>query len=86
MLTGRTSVYIDTVKTDNEDDRPQNKHKPPDSVEPSDIVQSVENGGNEGTTNFVLDRSRFGKFIIHFGKFIVTSIVIHKCSIPLLLF
>ena len=67
MLTGRTSVYIDTVKSD--DDPPQQPDVEMESSGSEDEVQdeSLRLQGIEKKKK--LDRTKFGKHIINFGMF-----------------
>ena len=73
ILSGQTSVYIDTIKSDT-DSLTEN---PETSVEVS-MDQNTEDQNTEedditgeSKKNKQLDRSKYGKFIIHFGKFVL---------------
>ena len=64
MLTGRTSVYIDTTKTDED--------PPPEKKEEEEKDKDKEKSGENDDANLMkkkkLDRSNYGKFIINFGE------------------
>ena len=71
MLTGKTSVYIDTVKSDDD---------PPPTLPPEvnmDSSDSDEEGQDDESLTLQglehkkkkLDRSKFGKHMIHFGRY-----------------
>ena len=67
ILSGQTSVYIDTLKSDNE-----NVANAPAVMDIADDI-NVETSNDmddvisEGKKKKELDRSKYGKFIIHFG-------------------
>ena len=68
MLTGKTSVYIDTAKSD--DDPPKTALTPddddPDGVKA--ILAELEREAKENNKK-QLKREQFGKFIIKFGNY-----------------
>lgn len=59
MLTGTTSVYIDTVKSDEE-----NAVVAEEMSEKDIIEKMLEETGKKKK----LDRKKYGKFILHYGK------------------
>jgi hypothetical protein len=87
MLTGKTSVYIDTLKSDDET---------------GDVVPTDDSVENEADDNKIevetgkkkkLDRSKYGKFILHYGKTILygdilafLSVCTYACKSPHLLY
>lgn len=69
MLSGRTSVYIDTTKTEEDADMT----KPADDNASQTITHADETSDETDSPREVkkkkpLDRSKYGKFAIHFGK------------------
>ena len=86
-MSGQTAVYIDTIKSDT-DSLTEN---PETSVEVS-MDQNTEDQNaeedditGESKKNKQLDRSKYGKFIIHFGKFVLWIFLFYpkmlkKCS------
>lgn len=76
MLSGQTSVYIDTLKSDNENNSILTAAMNVDvnidvTEDPSAEVNLEEDGSAaDGKKKKQLDRSKYGKFIIHFGKFL----------------
>ncbi|XP_067682167.1 uncharacterized protein [Haliotis asinina] len=59
MLSGRTSVYIDTIRADDDDPYTSSSAKN-DDIGMDDIL------GTQGKRRKPLDRTRYGKFIMHF--------------------
>lgn len=70
MLSGRTSVYIDTTKSDDDPEQPTNKPEADDGKTSAKDWSSAtsEDQSENGGKKKLLDRSKYGKFIIHFGK------------------
>ena len=74
MLTGKTSVYIDTQKSD-DDPPPEMEKETPEVVESAgeDNESAHEKERKVQETNQTrrkpLDRSKYGKFIIHYGMY-----------------
>ena len=75
MLTGKTSVYIDTLKSDDET---------------GDVVPTDDSVENEADDNKIeveagkkkkLDRSKYGKFILHYGKTILYGDILAFLSV-----
>lgn len=80
MLTGKTSVLIDTQKSD--DDASAVADDTNQTIDSSVMDDQTEDGENEADDNCknkrdrpkqggvmkAVDRSKFGKFIIHYGK------------------
>lgn len=80
MLTGKTSVLIDTKKSD--DDASAVADDTNQTIDSSVMDDQTEDGENEADDNCknkrdrpkqggvmkAIDRSKFGKFIIHYGK------------------
>ena len=76
MLSGKTSVYIDTTKSD-DDGEVTNQIQGIDGIgsigsvtEKTDVLRENQSVSDETETKKRrnLDRSKYGKFIIHFGK------------------
>ena len=67
ILSGQTSVYIDTLKSDNEN--VANAPAVMDIVDDINVETSndMDDVISEGKKKKELDRSKYGKFIIHFG-------------------
>ncbi len=68
MLTGKTSVYIDTTKSD---DDPADKEDNQDSDKKTSQTKPLDDAELEVQTSKKkkkLDRSQYGRFIINFGK------------------
>lgn len=80
MLTGKTSVLIDTQKSD--EDAPAVADDTNQTIDSSVMDDQTDDGENEADDNCknkrdrpkqggvmkAVDRSKFGKFIIHYGK------------------
>ena len=68
MLTGKTSIYIDTVKTqeDAAAEAPPNETKDPNRVLLEEWEEEKRQKAGERKR---LDRSQFGKYIISFGQY-----------------
>lgn len=80
MLTGKTSVLIDTQKSD--EDAPAAADDTNQTIDSSVMDDQTDDGENEADDNCknkrdrpkqggvmkAVDRSKFGKFIIHYGK------------------
>jgi hypothetical protein len=78
MLSGKTSVYIDTQKSD--DDPPEEGAKKPEVEEVTGERKYRNN--KDGS----LDRNQFGKFIIKYGKynFLRRGVFLHTFHLKLL--
>ncbi|WAR19060.1 hypothetical protein MAR_000898 [Mya arenaria] len=64
MLSGKTSVFIDTTKSDDDADHPDADNKNEDQESSEGSLNGEEIGTKKKKP---LDRSKYGKFIIHFG-------------------
>lgn len=65
MLSGKTSVFIDTTKSDDDPEQttiPQADDKYTSEKEEPAVASAEDEKKKK------LDRSKYGKFIIHFGK------------------
>ena len=68
MLTGKTSVYIDTTKSDDDGD----PAKMPSGVDTAGVLTQddlLDKDSYKAKKKKPSDRSQFGKFIIHFGEY-----------------
>lgn len=73
MLSGKTSVYIDTFRSD-EDVTPETK--------PADEQRKeVTTASDPESQNDVIAREQFGKFIMHFGEYVPRNT--QKQSLPI---
>jgi len=65
MLSGKTSVFIDTTKSD---DDPEDVAAAAQNAAAEKDVASVTSDDTGVQKKNKLDRSKYGKFIIHFGE------------------
>ena len=71
MLSGQTSVYIDTIKSDTENNTlisAVNMDVATDVKDDVDVNVDQDEEETEGKKKKELDRSTYGKYIMRFGK------------------
>ena len=69
MLSGRTSVFIDTTKSDDDAEQTTKPEMDDGSTTGKDgDTESFDFQTGVDGKKKPLDRSKYGKFIIHFGK------------------
>lgn len=84
IMSGRTSVYIDTTKSDDDGEasKPEVKEEDKEPPNASDVPSDVDDDNfDEDKKKKTLDRSKYGKFIIHYGEKYFTLFRIKNCII-----
>ena len=85
MLSGQTSVYIDTIKSDTENNAlisAVNMDVTTDVTEDvgADAGLDEEDSVTDGKKKKHLDRSKYGKYIMRFGKNLARRVNVKKNS------